>query len=134
MPSTSDLCYNTANCTSCSSSCVTKIIQFFCTNSREWLLNHMPGQCFSMSFCWFPHASHLNLLSSFSLPLIPLHLLSTKQLQKVCRCLPSLFLQTAEGNWPSTVTFPAFSRLIIIFVFLAFTFNPFDSNDSQEFH
>ena len=42
--------------------------------------------------------------------------------------LPSPFLQTAEGNFPSIVTFPAFSLLIIIFVFLTFTLNVLYSN------
>ena len=31
---------------------------------------------------------------------------------------PKHFLQIAQGNFPSTVTFPTFSQLIIIFVFL----------------
>ena len=38
------------------------------------------------------------------------------------------FLTTAQGNLPSTVTFPTFSLLIIISVFLTFTVNFFDSN------
>ena len=42
--------------------------------------------------------------------------------------LAILFLQKAQGNLSFIVTFPAFSLLIIIFVFSTFTFNPFDPN------
>ena len=42
--------------------------------------------------------------------------------------LPSTFLQTVQGNMPSTLTSPAFSLLIIISVFLTSSLNPFDSN------
>ena len=66
---------------------------------------------------------------SFNLPQIPLHLLYTQHLQNWQRMelLLTPFLKTAE-NLPSSGTFPAFSLLIMIFVFLTFTLSSFDSS------
>ena len=44
--------------------------------------------------------------------------------------LPTPFLQTGQGNFPSTVTFPAFSPLIIVFILVTYTLNPFDTSAS----
>ena len=84
----------------------------------------------SSSLCWFAHFRHLNLLCSFSLSVIPLHLLCTQQLQNWLRMaiLFTPFLQTAQVNLPFTVTFLAFSLLVISFAFLTFTVSPFDSS------
>ena len=42
--------------------------------------------------------------------------------------MPTPFLQTLQGHLPSVVAFPAISLLIIIFVFLIFTYNLFECN------
>ena len=88
----------------------------------------MPWQSSAVFILWFVHVQLLNLISSFRLPLIPLHLVCTQHLQKWHRMewMPATFLQTTQGNLPSIVTFPAFSKLITIFVFLPFTLDPFD--------
>ena len=73
-----------------------------------------------------------------TLPLIPLHLLCARHLQNWHRMelLYTPFMQTTQGNFPFFVNFPEFSLLTIIFVFLIFTLNPFDSNAlfPQVFH
>ena len=104
-------------------------IQIFPTILRDESFKSVPGQSLAMSVYWFAYIWHLILLSSFSLTLIPLNLLSTQHLKTWHRMkfLPRTFLQTAQGNLPSVVAFPAFSQ-IIIFVFLTFTLNPFDSS------
>ena len=84
-----------------------------------------------MFICWFPHVYHLNLLSSLSLPLIPLHLLSQRlHISPRMQLLLTTFLQTAQGNLPSSVTFPAISLPIIMFS-LRFILNSFNSNTSS---
>ena len=99
---------------------VTKIAKF----------STMSGQSSGMYVCWFALTWYSNLLSSLSLPLKPLHLLCNQHLQNWHRMklLPTPFLQTAQGNLPSIVTFTAFLLRIIILVFLTFTLNHFDSS------
>ena len=81
----------------------------------------MPGQSSTMFVCWFIHVSHLNLLSSHTLPLTPLCTLSpihqTPAKLAEDGIIVYALLQTAQGNLPSFVTFRLFS-LLIIFVFL----------------
>ena len=103
--------------------------QNFSLVSRDWPFIHMPGQSSAMSISCFVHT---NLLSSFSLPLILLHLICTQHLQDWQRMelLSTTFLQTAQENLPFTVIFPAFSLRIITFVFLTFALNPSDSHGS----
>ena len=66
----------------------------------------------------------------FSLSLISLHLLYTHHLQNWDRMefLTTPFLHTAQGNLLSIVVFSESLLLIIIFVFLRYTLNPFHPN------
>ena len=61
--------------------------------------------------------------------------LGTQHLQNWQRLelLPLPFLHTEPENLSSFITFPAVSLLIIIFVALTFTFNPFHSNPLVSF-
>ena len=101
---------------------------------RDWPFNSMPGKPSAIPVCWFADASHLKLLSSSGLPLIPLHLLFTRHYQNWQRMelLLLFFLQTLLEDWLSSVTFPAFSLLIIVFVFLKFTLNTFNSSNPSQ--
>ena len=74
-----------------------------------------------MPFC----ICHRNLLSSFILPLIPLHILCTLKLQK--------WQKMESQSAPFFITFSASSSQIIIFVFLTFTCGIFDSNAPFQF-
>lgn len=63
--------------------------------------------------------------------LIPPHLLSTQQLQNWQRMelMPTL-LQTTQGAFSSFLYFLAFSLLLMVFVFLTFSLNLFNSSAS----
>ena len=77
----------------------------------------MPRKSSTMSVCSFTHVWHLNFLSSFSLPLIPLHLLCYQHLLNWYRMelMPIPFMQTTQENLPSIVTFAVSLLPIIIF-------------------
>lgn len=102
----------------------------FFTTSRDWLFNFMFGQSYAMSICWFTHARHLNVLSSFSSPLIPLCLLCNQQLQKLGG--NGITAYSRSTNSTRKVAFfcnlPAFSPLIIIFITLAFPLNTLNNS------
>ena len=68
--------------------------QNFSTISRNWAFNSMPGQSAVLSVCWFAHVWDLYFISSFSLPLIPLHLLCNQHQQnwQMIALLPAPFL------------------------------------------
>lgn len=89
----------------------------------QFQFNSLSGQSSAMFVSYFAFAWRLNLLSSFSLPLIPLHLFCNQHLQNCHKMelMLSPFLQTTQSNLSSIVTFPTFSLLIMIFDLLTFT-------------
>ena len=90
----------------------------------------MLGQSFAISVGWFAYVWHLNLLCSFSLHPVQPHLLCNQhqQIWHRMELIPTLSIQTAQGNLTYFATFSVFSLLIIIFVLLIFNLNHFDSN------
>ena len=68
------------------------------------------------------------MLFSLSLPLLPLHIFCSQELQNWQRTelQPTSFLQIAHRNMPFPVIFPAFSLLSVRFVFPILTRNSFD--------
>ena len=90
------------------------------------LFNSTPGQ--SSAVCLLiVHARHLNSISSFNLPTSFMHP-TPENLTEGGIADYIVSLQTLQGNFPSIATFPAFSLLNTLFVFLTFTLNPFGSN------
>ena len=105
-------------------------------DGEKWKMEKsVPHEETKERFWWFAHVWHFNLICSFSLPLIPLHLLCTQRLQNWQRMelLPRAYLQTVQGNLPSAVIFPAFAILITVFFFLTFIVNSCDSNTLSSF-
>ena len=85
---------------------------------------------YKLSFFFHFTSNTTSLMPTPAKPAENVHLLFTQHLQNRQRMelLSTPFPQTAQGNLLSVVTFLVFSLLIIIFVFLTFTLNPFDSN------
>ena len=71
----------------------------------------------------------LKLAKLWTLPVITLHISCNQHLQNWQRVelLPTPFPCTKQENLSSSITFPTFSLLITIFIFLTFTLDPFDS-------
>ena len=101
---------------------------YYVTTITKLFRNLTSRQSSVMSVCWIAHISHLNSLSCFGLPLIPLHSLCIQHLQNWQRMNYYLHPYCKLTNFPFLVTFPEFSQLIIIFVFITFTINPFELN------
>ena len=97
--------------------------------SRGMPFDSMTGRSFTNTSCWYARLK-------FKLA-IPFQFTSNTTSSLICptpanwqmtELLSTLFLHTPTGSLPSTVTFPAFSPLIIVFVFLTFTINLFHFN------